>query len=104
MVRVGVRACMRVLVLAVVLILAGCGNSSEPQAQSSIHPSAGPTPIAATPSGWAAPVRIVHQPPYAGNSLEGVSCPSTTLCVATDEAGNVLTSTAPTAGDWTVSH
>ncbi len=62
---------------------------------------AGPSPLT-----WAAPVRIDHQPPFAGNAIAGVSCPGTTLCVAGDGAGNVLTSTNPTggAGTWTVSN
>lgn len=40
----------------------------------------------------------------AGNYLQGVSCPSTSLCVGVDSAGNVVTSTSPTAGAgaWTV--
>src|SRR5207342_832113 len=37
-------------------------------------------------------------------ALLGVSCPSTSLCVAVDDEGNVVTSTSPTggAGAWTV--
>jgi hypothetical protein len=40
----------------------------------------------------------------ATNPLAGVSCPSTSLCVAVDGAGNVVTSTNPTGGGaaWTV--
>ena len=36
-------------------------------------------------------------------SLQGISCPSTTLCVAVDGSGNVLTSTHPTSqtAAWT---
>jgi hypothetical protein len=39
-------------------------------------------------------------------SLTGVSCPSVSLCVAVDRAGNVLTSANPTGGSsaWTVAH
>jgi hypothetical protein len=39
-----------------------------------------------------------------GNSLNAVSCPSTTLCVAVDGLGNALTSFAPTgaASKWTL--
>lgn len=38
--------------------------------------------------------------------LRGVSCPSTSLCVAVDAAGNVLASTTPTGGSttWTITH
>lgn len=37
--------------------------------------------------------------------LRGISCPSTSLCVAVDAAGNVLTSTNPTGGTpWAVTH
>jgi hypothetical protein len=38
--------------------------------------------------------------------LEGLSCPTTRLCVASDVAGGVVTSTDPTGGthDWHVAH
>ena len=38
--------------------------------------------------------------------LRGVSCPSTSLCVAVDAAGNVLSSTNPAGGStaWTITH
>ena len=38
--------------------------------------------------------------------LRGVSCPSTSLCVAVDSVGDALTSTAPTTGPagWTATH
>jgi hypothetical protein len=38
--------------------------------------------------------------------LRGVSCPSTSLCVAVDAAGNVLASTNPAGGStaWTITH
>ena len=40
------------------------------------------------------------------SGLRGVSCPTTTLCVAVDDAGNVLTSINPTAGPsaWRIAH
>jgi Bacterial Ig-like domain (group 3) len=40
------------------------------------------------------------------NALEGVSCPSSGLCVAVDQFGNVVTSSNPTGGAaaWTVTH
>ncbi len=38
--------------------------------------------------------------------VRGISCPSTTLCVAVDAAGNSLVSTDPTGGasEWTATH
>src|SRR5579864_1372077 len=101
MYQVGVRACMRGLVLAVVLILAACSNPSGPKAQSSNLPSAAPTSIVATPTPttaalpgptptaaslltWTAPVLVDHQPPFSGNPINSVSCPSGGLCVAVE--------------------
>jgi hypothetical protein len=48
---------------------------------------------AASPLNWSAPVTVDHsgQPPSA------ISCPSESLCVAVDRAGNALTSTDPSA-------
>ncbi|HEY3725664.1 MAG TPA: hypothetical protein VGL51_00720 [Solirubrobacteraceae bacterium] len=37
-----------------------------------------------------------------GHTLEAVSCPSTSLCVAVDNAGYVLTSTSPKTGAWSL--
>ena len=39
-------------------------------------------------------------------AVDGVSCPSVSLCIAVDSAGNVLTSTNPTggAGAWQLAH
>src|SRR4029077_19109748 len=50
---------------------------------------------------WAAPVRIDQRPPFCA-----VSCPSSGLCVAVDNGGNVVTSSNPTGGAaaWTVTH
>jgi hypothetical protein len=39
-------------------------------------------------------------PAFSGSALSAVSCPSTSLCVAADHRGNVLTSTDPAAGRW----
>ena len=111
MFQIGVRACMRVAVLAVVLILSACGSPSAPKAQASAQPSTTPTQIAATPTPnaaspltWAAPVRVDHQPSFEGTSLSSVSCPGSGLCVAVDNSGNVVTSSNPTGGPvaWTV--
>jgi len=51
------------------------------------------------PLDWSGPVLIDP-----GRIITGVSCPSTSLCVATDNAGNVLTSADPAggAGAWKV--
>jgi len=59
-----------------------------------------------SPITWAAPVLVDHQPPFAGNGINGVSCPTTSFCVAVDTAGNVLTSANPTgpATGWTASN
>src|SRR3989454_808256 len=96
---------MRALVLGVVLILSACTSSSAPRAQSSIQPSATPTPIAMTPTPtagsplmWAAPVRVDHQPSFGGTSLSDVSCPSSGLCFAVDNAGNLVASSNHTGG------
>jgi hypothetical protein len=35
------------------------------------------------------------------SSLTGISCPSTSFCVAVDDAGNAVTSTDPISGPWT---
>ncbi len=59
--------------------------------------------LAASPLGWASPVRADDQPPFASPAaITGVSCPSTGLCVAVDSVGDVLIATDPTggAGAW----
>ena len=67
---------------------------------------ASPVALAAgSPLTWAAPVLVDHQPPFGSpTQLDGVSCPSSGLCVAVDGAGDVVTSTNPTGGAsaWTV--
>jgi hypothetical protein len=47
---------------------------------------------------WASPIHADPSP------LLGVSCTSLNLCVAVDEAGDVLTSTEPVAGVWSKRH
>jgi hypothetical protein len=44
------------------------------------------------------------RPPYDGDPITGVSCASLTLCVAVDDAGNVMTSSEPGNGEgvWTI--
>lgn len=56
--------------------------------------------LAASPLSWSPPTLIDSQPPYP--ELDGVSCPSSGLCVGVDAFGNVVTSTEPTggAGTW----
>jgi hypothetical protein len=58
---------------------------------------------AASPLSWGAPVLIDQQLPFTLGNGGGVSCPSVSLCVAVDGAGNVVTSTDPTGGQgaWT---
>jgi len=54
---------------------------------------------------WASPTLVDNQPPYThGIGITGISCPSTSLCVAVDTSGDVLTSTDPSAGfaAWTI--
>src|SRR5712691_7763637 len=114
---------MKRMEMVVAVLLAGCGGAA-PRAQSSLSPSApasatpstsvtpptptaSPTPVAAGPLTWAAPVRVVHQPPYDPHILQGISCPTPTLCVAVDyTGGNLLASSNPTGGPdaWTVTN
>ncbi len=57
-----------------------------------------------SPLRWAPPVRADTTPPFAyPTAIEGVSCPSASLCVAVDGSGDVLTSIEPTGGAaaWT---
>jgi hypothetical protein len=51
----------------------------------------------ANPLGWSAPVLVNHQP-VLSTRLVAVSCPTVSLCVATDNQGNVVSSTDPTGG------
>jgi hypothetical protein len=58
-------------------------------------------------SAWTTTANIDPEPPNGNpdaNSIDAISCPSTTLCVAGDFSGNVLTTTDPTgpAPGWTV--
>jgi len=78
-----------------------CSELSAAHAAPSAHawrcsPSRRPAPRALS---WSAPLPI--QPSY---SLNSVSCPSSTLCVAGDQDGDIFTSTDPDGGvasDWT---
>ncbi len=55
---------------------------------------------------FASPALIDSQPPFSFplSHLNGVSCPSASLCVAVDWSGDVVTSTDPTAATptWTI--
>jgi hypothetical protein len=55
---------------------------------------------AAAPFAWAAPVHSDSSPGTLG--VTAVSCQSTTLCVAVDDAGNFLSSSAPASGTWSL--
>lgn len=52
--------------------------------------------VADSPLSWSTPVAIDSP-----NTLNAVSCPSTSLCVAVDDAGSVVTTTNPASGPWT---
>jgi len=53
---------------------------------------------------WSEPAFVDHPDASSGVALSGIDCPSTGLCVAVDDSGNVVTSTNPTGGAsaWTV--
>ncbi len=51
---------------------------------------------ASLPFVWGSPASVD------AHSLTGIACPSVSLCVAVDDAGDVVTSTNPAAGLWTV--
>jgi hypothetical protein len=60
---------------------------------------------AATPASWSTPAKFDFGDHTYPRQMFGVSCPSSSLCVAVDDSGNVLTSTAPTdASTWTVTN
>ncbi len=54
--------------------------------------------FAAGPLSWSAPAQIDVQPSIDANSIYSISCPSAALCVAGDDAGNILSSTNPGGG------
>ena len=63
--------------------------------------------LADSPLSWSPSALIDPGPLAAGPAgLSGVSCPSASLCVAVDRAGNVVSSTSPTgsASAWTIAH
>jgi hypothetical protein len=68
--------------------------------------TAPPQPAAAVvttgPLTWSAPTLVDQAPSGAGDAIQNVSCPSSSLCVGIDENGRVVTSTNPGggAGTW----
>jgi hypothetical protein len=50
------------------------------------------------PLAWSTAQQLEHAPFASGTSINSVSCPSVTLCVAGDADGNVLTSSDPAGG------
>ena len=54
--------------------------------------------VAAGPLTWSAPAQIDLQPAIEASSIYAISCPSAVLCVAGDDAGNILSSTNPGGG------
>jgi hypothetical protein len=56
--------------------------------------------VAAGPLTWSGPTLIDQQPPFQyGNTMRGISCPTTTLCVAVDDVGNIVTTNKPLGQD-----
>jgi hypothetical protein len=79
------------LALLLSLVLAG-----------SLLASTGPA-LAASPLSWSPPA-LIDPGPETPPTLDGVSCPSASLCVAVDSYGNVVSSTEPAnAGSWRAS-
>ncbi|MDA0178915.1 hypothetical protein OJ997_01310 [Solirubrobacter phytolaccae] len=63
-----------------------------------------PTFAVAGPPGlqWSAPKQINGAAPFSGgHRIDGMSCPTTSLCVGVDAEGRALTATSPAAGTWT---
>ena len=77
-----------------VLVVLGVALSSSAQA------------MTLSPLWWRSPALIDPVAPPAGGALPGVSCPSTSLCVAVDGAGNVIASQDPagSAAGWSLAH
>jgi hypothetical protein len=61
---------------------------------------------ASSPLYWSGPILIDPEASSSTDWLHGISCASTSLCVAVDHAGNVVVSTNPVggAGAWTVAN
>ncbi len=70
--------------------------------------AASATADASEPLVWSRGVLIDHQQPFSSNHvMTDVSCPSISLCVASDNEGDLLSSGDPSAGaaaGWTVEH
>ena len=82
----------------------GASPATTPASPKATAPASPALPVNA--SGWTAPVPIDQTGLEASNAvITGLSCPRVTLCYAVDSAGNVLSSTSPSAsarGTWHV--
>lgn len=60
--------------------------------------------LADAPLSWSPPTQLAHGT-HPAEGLRAISCPTTGFCVAADESGNILWSTAPAggAGGWHLS-
>jgi hypothetical protein len=84
--RLSTKIVRRLLAPAILALLVLTGASA----------TAAPAPAGLT---WTSPGTIDTVSPFAvRQSLNGVSCPTVSFCVAVDGVGNVLTSTQPTGG------
>jgi hypothetical protein len=84
----------------------GASPARAASASPTPSPPASPPALAVRASGWTAPVPVDQTGLEASNAvITGLSCPRITLCYAVDSAGNVLSSTSPSAstrGSWHV--
>ena len=75
---------------------AGQTGSAGPGASAASQGSASATPQPAGSSGWSSPFPVT--PLHGSAVVSGMSCPTPTVCYATDSAGAILSSTPP--GGW----
>jgi hypothetical protein len=87
-----VRIVLALLALAWAIVPAALSASAAAQVTRASPSSAAAAPPAAGPVLWTAPVSIADHP------LDGVSCPTSSLCAAVDHDGQVFTSSDPAAG------
>ena len=80
-----------VQVIRVVLVVLAAAAALAPQAR------------AAPGLQWTTPMQVDGAPPFSsGSRIDGMSCPTTSLCVGIDFDGRALTSTNPAGGGaWT---
>jgi hypothetical protein len=77
----------------------GSASPARPGASSASRGSAPATPSPAQPvgsSGWSSPFPVT--PLHGGATVNGMSCPTPTVCYAVDSTGAILSSTPP--GGW----